>query len=167
MIKNIEFIIDRRDIRGMDELPGILGKNFGSRMLRWFISTITVKQVLVEITLSEKEEYPFPRDGGGNFPGKSVVISVIPTGIGCETGGYAADAAPATALLASCTDYLITNPNAVNASDFIFMKDNIWYTEGYIIDQFCKGGVNLYKPYSNKVGLIIEKTSQQEFFLIL
>jgi len=166
MIKNIEFIIDRRDIRSMDDLPEILETHFDSRILRWFVSGITVEQVLVEITLSEKEEYPFPRDRGGNFPGKSVVVSVIPTGIGCEIGGFAADAAPATALLASCTDYLITNPNAVNASDFISMKDNIWYTEGYIIDQFCKGGVNLYKPHANKVGLIIEKTSRQELEVV-
>ncbi len=166
MIKNIEFIIERRDIRCMDELPGILEQNFGGKILRWFVSGITDKQVFIEITISEKEEYPFPRDSGGNFPGKSVVVSVIPTGIGCETGGYAADAAPATALLASCTDYLITNPNAVNASDFIFMKNNIWYTEGYIIDQFCKGGVNLYKPYSNKVGLIIEKTDARDLEVV-
>lgn len=166
MIRNIEFKIDRRNFSHIEELPCILEKKFGTRILRWFISGITGQEIFIEITLSENEEYPFPREGGGHYPGKSVVVSVVPTGIGCEIGGYAADAAPATALLASCTDYLITNPNAVNASDFIFMKENVWYTEGYIIDQFCKGGVNLYEPYFNKVGLIIEKTSQQELEVI-
>src|SRR5262249_46167762 len=73
-------------------------------------------------------------------------------------GGYAGDAAPATSLLASTADYLITNPNAVNASDFIKLDDNVVYTEGFSIDLFCQGLVNLYWPYSNKVGLIIEKS---------
>jgi len=166
MISNVEFMIDRGDFSHIEEIPGILEKEFGTGILRWFISRVTGQEVFIEITLSRDEEYPFPRDRGGYYPGKSVVVSVIPTGIGCEIGGYAADAAPATALLASCTDYLITNPNAVNASDFIFMKENVWYTEGYIIDQFCKGGVNLYKPYFNKVGLIIEKTNRQELEVI-
>jgi len=166
MIHNIEFKIDRRNFNHTGEIPGILEKKFGAGILRWFISAITGREVFIEITLSEKEEYTFPRDEVGYFPGKSVVVSVIPTGIGCDIGGYAGDAAPATALLASCTDYLITNPNAVNASNFIFMKENVWYTEGYIIDQFCKGGVNLYEPYFNKVGLIIEKTGPQELEVI-
>lgn len=83
-----------------------------------------------------------------------------------RSGGYAADAAPATALLASCVDYLITNPNAVNASNFIFMEKNVLYTEGYVIDQFCKGLMNLYITYSNKVGVIIEKASKQELEVI-
>ena len=95
-----------------------------------------------------------------------MVLSVIPTGMGCDIGGYAADAAPATTLLASCTDYLITNPNAVNASDFISMEENVLYTEGFTIDLFCKGEVNLYKPYANKVGLIIEKADQESLEIV-
>jgi len=163
MINNIEFVFSKSDLDGVEELPEILEKKFGSRILRWFISNVTEKEVFVEITLSEQEEYPFPQKRVDEYyPGKSVVISIIPTGIGCEIGGYAADAAPVTALLASCTDYLITNPNAVNASDFIFMGKNVLYSEGYMIDQFCKGLVNLYRPYSNKVGVIIEKASKQE-----
>ncbi len=163
MISNIEFIISKSDFTGVEELPEILDGKFGSNILRWFISRVTEKEVFVEITLSENEEYPFPQNKVEEYyPGKSIVINIIPTGIGCEIGGYAADAAPVTALLASCTDYLITNPNAVNASNFIFMDKNVLYTEGYLIDQFCKGLVNLYEPYSNKVGVIIEKASKQE-----
>ncbi|MCP5050711.1 MAG: DUF3326 domain-containing protein, partial [bacterium] len=78
-----------------------------------------------------------------------------------------ADAAPATSLLASCCDYLITNPNAVNASNFISMSENVLYTEGYMIDRFCKGELNLYRPYSNKVGLIIEKTTDENLEIVL
>jgi hypothetical protein len=167
MILNIEVIVKRADLCGMEELAVVLRKKFGNRMLRWFISGLTDQEVAIEITLSEQEEYPFPQERVTEwYPGKSVVVNIIPTGIGCEIGGYAADAAPATALLASCTDYLITNPNAVNASDFIFMPENVLYTEGFMIDQFCRGILNLYKPYANKVGLIIEDADQQDLEVI-
>jgi hypothetical protein len=167
MIGNIEFIVSKSSFNSIEELLGILDNKFGGRMLRWFISSVDEKEVKVEITLSEKEEYPFlPESLPVSYSGKSAVIDIIPTGIGCEIGGYAADAAPVTALLASCADYLITNPNAVNASNFISMPDNVLYTEGLMIDQLCKGLVNLYKPYSNKVGLIIEKSSREDLEVI-
>jgi hypothetical protein len=167
MIGNIEFIVGKSSFNRIEELLEILENKFGSRILRWFISRVEEKEVVVEITLSEKEAYPFPPEIlPVSYTGKSAVIDIIPTGIGCEIGGYAADAAPVTALLASCTDYLITNPNAVNASNFIFMPDNVLYTEGMMIDQLCKGLVNLYKPYANKVGLIIEKSSREDLEVI-
>lgn len=168
MIKNVEFTISRTGFTDMEELPRILEEKYGNRILRWFVSKVTDAEVFVEITLSEKEEYPFPAKKREDFyPGKSVVVNIIPTGIGCEIGGYAADAAPVTNMLASCADYLITNPNAVNASNFISMDENVLYTEGMIIDQFCKGVLNLYKPYSNKVGLIIEKVDDRDLEVIL
>lgn len=167
MIINIEHVINRGEFTRFDQIPRLLEESFESRMLRWFISRVTEDKVFVEITLSEKESYPFPReDTSSLYPGRNAVVSIVPTGVGCELGGYAADAAPATALLASCTDVLITNPNAVNASNFIYMDKNVWYTEGYMIDQFCKGVLNLYKPYSNKVGLIVENASKEEMDVI-
>ena len=124
MIKNIEFTINRTDFTHMQEVPRLLDEKYGSRILRWFVSKVTDAEVCVEITLSETEEYPFPTNRREDFyPGKSVVVNIIPTGIGCEIGGYAADAAPITNMLASCSDYLITNPNAVNASNFISMDE--------------------------------------------
>jgi hypothetical protein len=60
--------------------------------------------------------------------------------------------------LASTADYLITNPNAVNASDFIPLERNILYTEGYMIDLLCKGAIDLHVPYANRVGLVIEQS---------
>ncbi len=163
MIKNDEFIIKRSDLKSIDELPTVLEKEFGSRVLRWFISRLTESEIEVELTLSEKEEYLFPKDMvNDKYPGKSVVVNIIPTGIGCDIGGYAADAAPAASLLATCCDYVVTNPNTVNASNFQNIAENVLYTEGMMIDQFCKGGINLYLPYANKVGLIVEKSSTRE-----
>jgi hypothetical protein len=151
----------------MEELPALLGRKAGKDILRWYISKVRDEKIVVEVTLFRKGGKSIPDESIGNlYPGKSVVLSIIPTGVGCEIGGYAADAAPATTLLASCTDYLITNPNAVNASNFISMEDNVLYTEGFTIDLFCKGEVNLYKPYSNNVGLIIEKADHESLEIV-
>ena len=84
----------------------------------------------------------------------------MPTGIGCSIGGYAADATPANNVLAAVTDYLITNPNTVNASNFINLQDNVLYAEGHAIDLFCHGQVDFHIPNANKVGLIIEQTEE-------
>lgn len=167
MVINEELKIRKSEFEHIEEIPQILENRFGSRILRWYVSAAAENEISIEMTLLEKdEESSLITSVETIYPGKSVVVSIIPTGIGCDIGGYAADAAPATALLASCTDYLITNPNAVNASDFIFMPDNVWYTEGFIIDGFCKGEVNLYKPYSNKVGLIINKPDKRELEIV-
>ena len=97
---------------------------------------------------------------GSGFSARSAVaVSIIPTGVGCSIGGYAGDAAPVTRLLSSAVDYLVTNPNAVNASDFAQINDNVLYTEGYCIDLLCRGRIDLYVPYANSVGVILEKAS--------
>jgi len=167
MIDNQEFVINRSEIQRIEELPAILERIAEKDILRWHISKVTDENIVVEVTLFQKGGKSIPDENIGYlYPGKSVVLSVIPTGVGCDIGGYAADAAPATTLLASCTDYLITNPNAVNASDFISMEENVFYTEGFTIDLFCKGEVNLYKPYGNKVGLIIEKADQKSLEIV-
>ena len=41
-------------------------------------------------------------------------ILVIPTGIGCEIGGFAGDALPSAKLLASASGCLVTHPNVMN-----------------------------------------------------
>jgi hypothetical protein len=167
MIENRVYIIQRAELKQIEELPGVLEKRAGCNILRWYISAIKNGEIVVEATLYPEGGCFFSGDPVGTvFPGKSVVVSLIPTGIGCDIGGYAADAAPVTALLASCTDYLITNPNAVNASNFISMDKNVLYCEGYMIDLFCKGLVNLYRPYANKLGLIIEKTGRRELEIV-
>lgn len=161
MIKNKEYKIGRSEFGSIEELPALLEERAGNNLLRWYVSGVEEDEVTVEATLCEEMVGAPAGDVLDTFfPGKDVVLNVIPTGIGCGIGGYAADAAPATALLASCTDFLITNPNAVNASNFIYMPDNVLYTEGFMIDMFGKGLVNLYRTYSNKVGLVIEKTTE-------
>lgn len=57
-------------------------------------------------------------------------VFIVPTGIGAEIGGHAGDATPAVRMLAGICDYLITHPNAVNASDVNEMTENTVYVEG-------------------------------------
>ncbi|NET55868.1 MAG: DUF3326 domain-containing protein [Symploca sp. SIO2E6] len=132
---------------------------FEGEVIRWYISQITSDFVTIEATLYSEQLAEIPESVEGQYyPGKSVVINIVPTGIGCSIGGYAGDATPAANLLASTVDYLITNPNTINASNFINLKPNVVYAEGHSIDLFSQGLVNFYLPYSNKVGLIIEKS---------
>jgi hypothetical protein len=56
-----------------------------------------------------------------------VVVSIIPTGVRAEIGGFAGDATPSVNLLASACDYLVVNPNSVTASDLYYASDNVLY----------------------------------------
>ncbi|HXU46740.1 MAG TPA: DUF3326 domain-containing protein [Thermoanaerobaculia bacterium] len=158
MIENRQFRLSKFDVIGSESVAEIVERWIGKEALRWYIAQVTEKEIVVEATFADGEpEEPFetladrPR-----YPGKAVAVSVIPTGIGCDLGGYAGDAAPATNLLAAAVDYLVTNPNAVNASNFISMADNVLYCEGMSIDLLMKGAVDFHVPYANRIGLIVE-----------
>jgi hypothetical protein len=88
---------------------------------------------------------------------KFIVVSIVPTGIRCSIGGYIGDATLATNKLATTCDYLITNPNAVNAGAFNFKEKNVLYTEGATIDNFFERKIELLLPQKNKIGIILEK----------
>ncbi len=157
MIVNRRHILARSAVGDMECLLTAAAEWPGGEPLRWYVSSATAEQIVIEST-----EYtgalpsPLPRPAA--TPGDAdVVVSLIPTGIGCEVGGYAGDAGPATALLAAAADWLVTNPNAVNASNFVAGAPNVLYTEGSCIDAFVRGAVNLYRPRANRVGLIIEQ----------
>ncbi len=130
--------------------------------LRWFVSMADPEAIQVEVT----ECLGLPPAPIGPVPpppptGRAVVVSLVPTGIGCAFGGYAGDAAPPTALLGAAADLVVTNPNAVNASNFIFSDDRVVYTEGYSLNLFATGVVPLYRPRSNRIGVIIERADDR------
>jgi hypothetical protein len=168
VIENRQFRLNKFEVIGTESIAQVIERWIGKDALRWYISQITDTEIVVEATFfdgfrAEPEEEVSPRAWN---PGKSAVVSIIPTGIGCDLGGYAGDAAPATNLLAATADYLVTNPNAVNASNFISMSDNVLYTEGLAIDLFMKGQVDLHVPYANRVGLIIEKCEPEQLDVV-
>ncbi|MGH7797427.1 MAG: DUF3326 domain-containing protein [Candidatus Binatia bacterium] len=86
------------------------------------------------------------------------VVQIIPTGTRCEFGGFAGDGGPVTNLLASASDFLVTHPNAVNASELNEMADNVLYVEGKSLDDFLLGHLGLLPVLANKIGTFIDPT---------
>lgn len=86
---------------------------------------------------------------------------IVPTGIGASIGGYAGDASPYAREFAKHSK-LIVNPNVVNAASFSGITDNMYYTEGYTLDSFFKGEINLIPSTNNKIGIIYDKAIPQD-----
>ena len=91
---------------------------------------------------------------------KSIIALSVPTGVGAEIGGYAGDAG---AVARGFSKYfrVIVNPNVVNAGILSAINDDMLYVEGYALDEFFNGGINL-KPHAkdkfNKIGVIFDKS---------
>jgi len=115
---------------------------------------------LREIEILEPKKLP-PRAG------PFVAVQIIPTGIGCEIGGFAGDAAPVTNLLAAASEYVITHPNAVNASDINHMEHNVLYVEGKLLDDFLLGHIALEPRRGNRVGTVVDPTGEAYLNIVL
>jgi hypothetical protein len=131
------------------------------QILRHSINNILNGNATVEMAIAEanrplsRDIYPKYEHRKGN---KKVVIHIVPTGVRASIGGYIADASPVTNLLASVTDYCITNPNAVNAAVTTYMVSNVVYTEGHSLDNFFMNRIVLRPAKKlNQVGLILDK----------
>ncbi len=85
-----------------------------------------------------------------------IAVQIVPTGVRCEFGGFAGDACPATNLLASAVDYLVTHPNAVNASELNEMAPNVLYVEGKALDDFLLGHLGLATVSGNRIGTFVD-----------
>ncbi|MBV9163201.1 MAG: DUF3326 domain-containing protein [Pseudonocardiales bacterium] len=91
-----------------------------------------------------------------------VALHVVPTGIRAEIGGFAGDATPATNLLASTCDYLVTHPNAVTASDLYWARDNVLYLEGNLLSRFLIGQIDLLPKQTRRLGVLVDKPHSQD-----
>jgi hypothetical protein len=158
MIENKQHRIKKSEVGDAAALLARVESLAGACALRWYIGRGAGDELMLETTtFSDEVRRPDEKVDVQYYAGKSAVLSVVPTGVGCSIGGYAGDASPATNLLASTVDYLITNPNAVNASNFIGLGPNVVYTDGCSMDMFAAGRVNLYLPCANKIGLVVER----------
>jgi len=92
-------------------------------------------------------------------------ILVIPTGIGCEIGGFAGDALPSAKLLASASGCLVTHPNVMNGGALSEKDERIFYVEGYSLDRFAKAEIGLKKVNQQKIGIIFDKKIENEILL--
>jgi Protein of unknown function (DUF3326) len=159
MIVNRSYEIPSSAIAEPGGLLAAVARTLAGEPLRWFVSAAGPNGLRIESTECVPGSLPNGREiGSASAPsGLAVAVSLIPTGIGCAIGGYAGDAGPATELLASAVDLLVTNPNAVNASNFIANDQRIVYTEGYTLDLFGSGNASLRVPRANRIGVIIER----------
>lgn len=93
--------------------------------------------------------------------GEKLGAFIVPTGIGASIGGFAGDASCYARKFAQISN-LIVNPNVVNAGGFSGITDNMFYVEGYSIDEFFKGNINLIQSKNNKIGIIFDKAIPQD-----
>jgi len=89
-----------------------------------------------------------------------IALMIVPTGVGASIGGYAGDASIYAQKIAKVIP-LIVNPNIVNAAVFSGITDNMFYVEGYAIEQFLKGNLGLLPSYNNKIGVVFDKAIPQ------
>ena len=92
-------------------------------------------------------------------------LLVIPTGIGCELGGYAGDGLPAARLLAGASGCLITHPNVMNAASLYWSDRRIHYVEGWALDRFAAGQLALAPRASQRVGVLFDAGIEAELLL--
>ncbi len=92
-------------------------------------------------------------------------IFIIPTGIGCEIGGFAGDALPTAKLLASASGCLITHPNVMNGGSLSEKNKDIFYVEGYSLDRFAKGEIGLKSVKQQKIGIIFDSSIEHEILI--
>ncbi len=92
-------------------------------------------------------------------------LLVIPTGIGCELGGYAGDGLPAARLLAAASGCLITHPNVMNGAALYWSDRRIHYVEGSALDRFAAAELALRPVRRQQVGLLLDAGIEPELRL--
>ena len=99
-------------------------------------------------------------------PGEPLpTLMVVPTGIGCEVGGYAGDAVPAARLLAAASGCLITHPNVMNGASLYWSDSRIHYVEGSSLDRFAAGELALEPLRSQRIGLLLDTGIEEDLRL--
>ena len=83
-------------------------------------------------------------------------LMIVPTGIGCEIGGYAGDALPAARVLAAASGCLVTHPNVMNGAALYWSDERIFYVEGWGLDRFAAGELALRGGRRQRVGLLLD-----------
>lgn len=97
----------------------------------------------------------------GNVLGE-INCLIIPTGVGASIGGYAGDSNPLAKLISYGSKYFLTHPNVVNGAVLTDLPKNLIYLEGFLLDQFLVGKVNLRQERKNKIGVIFDSGIDDE-----
>lgn len=83
-------------------------------------------------------------------------LMLVPTGIGASVGGYAGDALPVARALAAAVDRLIAHPNVLNGASAFWPIPNALYVEGFGLDRFCQGKLQLRPTRANRIGVVFD-----------
>jgi Protein of unknown function (DUF3326) len=86
---------------------------------------------------------------------KPTVLFLVPTGVGARIGGFAGDALPVVRALSQVAR-VITHPNVCNGGSLYWPLEDVWYVEGYGLDQFCAARWALRPVYQNRIGLLMD-----------
>ncbi|WP_413323579.1 DUF3326 domain-containing protein [Synechococcus sp. MIT S9503] len=92
-------------------------------------------------------------------------LMIVPTGIGCEVGGFAGDALPSARLLAAASGCLITHPNVINGASLYWRDPRIHYVEGYGLDHFASALWGLRPVRSQRIGLLLDAGIESDLLL--
>ena len=92
-------------------------------------------------------------------------LLVVPTGIGCDQGGYAGDALPVARLLAAASGCLITHPNVVNGASLYWSDPRLQYVEGWSLDAFARGELLLRPCRRQRLGLLLDAAIEPDLAL--
>ena len=103
--------------------------------------------------------------GEAQSPLPMPTLLVIPTGIGCELGGYAGDGLPVARLLAAASGCLITHPNVLNGASLYWSDRRIHYVEGSALDRFASGDLALRPVRRQRLGLLLDAAIEPELRL--
>ena len=93
-----------------------------------------------------------------------VVAHIIPTGVKADIGGYVGDATPATNMIASIADKVISHPNVVNGVALNVARGNVLYVEGYSLDRFFRGEAGLQEVEGNRIGVVLDSGMEKESY---
>jgi len=164
-------VVLKRDIPWLESVYTWMGENLNAHEypLRFAIVAVEDNEIVIEVTtVTYAPDLPYAKALSSIEilkPRRKVfqaspfgVVQIVPTGVRCEFGGFAGDAGPATNLLAASVDFLVTHPNAVNASELNEMAANALYVEGKALDDFLLGHLGLMQVGSNKIGTFVDVT---------
>ncbi|MDX1918356.1 MAG: DUF3326 domain-containing protein [Candidatus Caenarcaniphilales bacterium] len=115
-------------------------------------------EVLIEVFSAPRIDFFPDFEEVKAFAKKKIGALIIPTGLGCSVGGFGGDATQIAHQLAPYFDYLLVNPNVLNAGAWFNPPTNALYVEGYALDRFLAGdlGLRVLGTSKNKLGVIFD-----------
>jgi hypothetical protein len=95
------------------------------------------------------------------------IALVIPTGAGASIGGFIGDGGPVAQAFEAASDLTILHPNVVNGADLYGAGGKALYVDGFTLDEFFWGRSCLGAPVAKRVGLILDRMSNEQRTLLI